>query len=269
MNILSQLKSNSFRFQKRWGQNFLTDGNLLSAIVSDAKITENDFVVEIGAGAGTLTRAIAQKANKVLAFEIDKSLSPVLDEVQKDNPNVEIFYGDVLKQPVEEILQDKPFRLVANLPYYITTPVIFQFLPLPNLLSITVMVQKEVAERFSALEGTANYGAVTAQLRAYGNVKMTRVVSRNLFTPPPNVDSAVVHLEIDKRKDVKNFDTLQKVIAASFAMRRKTLLNNLCAAFSFSKEEGTSLLQKANLSLSIRGETLSIDQFVILANLIH
>jgi 16S rRNA (adenine1518-N6/adenine1519-N6)-dimethyltransferase len=268
MSDLEKLKEQGFRFQKRFGQNFITDTNLLRAVVRDAGVTGEDFVVEVGAGAGTLTREISDAAKAVTAFEIDRNLSPVLDALAAEKGNVTVVYGDILRADIKTVTDAKPFKLVANLPYYITTPVMFHFLKEENLRSLTVMVQKEVAERFTAKAGTAAYGAVTAQLAAYGMPTVTRVVPRTLFTPQPNVDSAIVHMAIEKKQGVKDFAVLQKLIAASFAMRRKTLVNNLTAGFAKSRDEVSGLLAAAGIDPGVRGETLTIEDFIRLANIL-
>ena len=234
--------------------------------MSDAFITADDHVIEVGAGAGALTRSLSDKANYVTAFEVDRSLASLLDKLAAERGNIRIVYDDVLKADIAPVTNGKPFKLVANLPYYITTPVIFHFLDLPGLQSLTVMVQKEVALRFTARENTPEYGAVTAQLKAYGDPKLVRTVSRALFTPPPNVDSAIVHLTIQKRPGIHDSALLKRLIAAAFSMRRKTLQNNLTAAFSLSKEQASDFLQAANLSESVRGEALGIEQFIALSN---
>jgi len=267
MKQLEKLNELDFDFKKRFGQNFIFDTNLLSAIVADAGITSDDFVVEVGTGAGTLTKELAKKAWRVLSYEIDTELSTVLSDLKLEHDNLEIVFGDILKANLNKKIGDKPFKVVANLPYYITTLVIFYFLAMPNLRSLTVMVQREVAERFIAKENTASYGAVTAQLAVYGEPKITRVVSRKLFTPPPNVDSAIVRLDINKKEGVNDYALLQKLIASSFAMRRKTLVNNLMAGFSLSRDSAVKLLANADISETVRGETLGIGDFIRLANL--
>jgi len=225
-------------------------------------------VVEVGAGAGTLTRVLAQSAWRVLSFEIDTELSGVLGEIKEEYKNLELCFGDILKMDLRKYVGNKSFKVVANLPYYITTPVIFYFLAMENLQSLTVMVQREVAERFVAKENTSAYGAVTAQLQVYGEPKITRTVSRKLFTPPPNVDSAVVRLDINKKDGVKDYGVLQKLIACAFAMRRKTLVNNLMAGFSMPREKATAILTAANIGETARGETLGIHDFIRLANML-
>jgi len=265
---IEKLKNIDFVFKKNLGQNFIFDTNLLNAIVADSTVTKDDLVIEVGAGAGTLTESLANHAKQVISFEIDEKLRPILSELEKKHSNLKIEFMDILKSDISKFVGEKKFRVVANLPYYITTPIIFHFLACENLQSITVMVQKEVAERFVAKPNTENYGAVTAQLAAYGNAKITRIVNKSMFTPPPKVDSAIVRLDISKKQGVKNFKVLQKLIAASFAMRRKTLVNNLISGFGISREKAENLVKEVGFVLTIRGEVLGIDDFIKLANLI-
>ena len=271
-NNLQQLLSEGFHFKKRFGQNFIFDTNLLGAICEDAGIMANDRIVEVGAGAGTLTAELAKRAKRVISFEIDITLKQHLDKLAVEHSNIDFVYCDVLKINLgdylvaADALGRHPFKVVANLPYYITTPVMFHFLAHPNLTSITVMVQKEVAERFIAKPNTPEYGAVTAQLRVYGTPKITRIVGRKNFNPPPNVDSAIVRLDINKIDGVKDYQHLQKLIAASFNMRRKTLVNNLMQGFNLPRQNVEKILTSLGYDLSIRGETLSIDDFVKLSN---
>ena len=184
----------NIRFNKKFGQNFITDKNLLAAIVADAGVTSADVVWEIGAGAGTLTLALAEKAKEVVAFEIDEELRPVLSVTLKDKPNVTVVYEDFMKTDRET---PASFKVVANLPYYVTTPILMRLLESAKRPeSVTVMVQKEVAERLVAAPGTEEYGAITASMALVANAKITRIVGRQNFTPPPNVDSAVVRVDL-------------------------------------------------------------------------
>ena len=194
--------SKEFKFKHSLGQNFLSDTNLLRAIVNDSGVTNFDNVLEIGVGAGALTRELANVAGKVVAIEVDRSLQPTLDKLASEYDNLSIVYANVLKLQIQEVADffyGEPFHVVANLPYYITTPIIFYLLEstLP-VRSITIMVQQEVAERIVAEPGTKDYGAITPILQLYGQSKITRYVDRRMFTPAPNVDSAVVHLNIEK-----------------------------------------------------------------------
>lgn len=242
-----------FNFKKKYGQNFLTDKNLLNAIVRDAGIKKDDFVVEIGAGAGALTEVLSQNAREVLAFEIDEELRETLLSLQLKNVNFR--FEDFMKVDLSEL--NEPFKVVANLPYYITTPIIFKLLEeTDKLLSLTIMVQKEVAERMVA-KPSGDYGLLSVMLAFYGEAKITRIVKRNMFQPEPNVDSAVVTLEIQKRFDVDK-KKFYNFVKTAFSMRRKTLLNNLSALCDKEKLKrvfGEEFLKR-------RAETLTIEEFV-------
>lgn len=253
------LRENGFTFSKKYGQNFLSDPQLLAAIARDGA-SAGDFVLEIGAGAGTLTQALAALGARVTAFEIDKRLEPVLNAVLAGT-SAQVIFADALSYDMQDILAE-PYRIVANLPYYITTPVIFRFLYDENLQSLTVMVQKEVADRICAKPATAAYGALSAQMQLMGAPKITRAVPRSLFTPAPQVDSAVVRLDIAPKCGRERLPRVKKVIAAAFAMRRKTLANNLCAAFSLGKQDAEAAVASVTGNLSARGETLSVEQFL-------
>lgn len=242
-----------FNFKKKYGQNFLTDKNLLNAIVRDAGINKDDFVVEIGAGAGALTEVLSQNAREVLAFEIDEELRETLLSIQLKNVNFR--FEDFMKVDLSEL--NAPFKVVANLPYYITTPIIFKLLEeTEKLLSLTIMVQKEVAERMVA-KPSGDYGLLSVMLAFYGEAKITRIVKRNMFHPEPNVDSAVVTLEIQKRFDVDK-KKFYNFVKTAFSMRRKTLLNNLSTLYDKEKLKrvfGEEFLKR-------RAETLTIEEFV-------
>lgn len=254
-----------FHFNKALGQNFITDANLLDAIVADSGINGDDTVVEIGTGAGTLTRAIAKVAKKVYSFEVDRNLQPVLALSLQGVDNAEVIFRDVLKMKDDElrsIVGDK-FKVVANLPYYITTPLAMRFIESSlDVKSVTIMVQKEVALRFVAKPNTADYSAITLAIEMAGDAKITRNVSRNMFFPAPNVDSAVVRIDIDRTKlDGENAPLLHKLVRSSFAMRRKTLANNLSVAFQIDKQEAGKLIEEAGFSPMVRGEALSLDDY--------
>lgn len=272
MEIKEVLLANNFRFNKSLGQNFITDKNLLGAIVSDAKITSEDTVVEIGTGAGTLTLALAAVCKKVITFEVDVNLRPVLDVTLAKVDNVEVHFADVLKL-TDEQLQDiikVPFKVVANLPYYITTPLIMRFMESTlEFKSLTLMMQKEVALRMVAVEGTSDYGAITAVVALQANCSITRTISKQLFYPQPKVDSALVHIEIVENK--YKFDDIKfvkKLIKCAFMWRRKTFANNLCATFPISKERSEFLLKSLNFDANIRGERFSPQDFCKLSQLL-
>lgn len=254
-----------FHFNKALGQNFITDANLLDAIVADSGINGDDTVVEIGTGAGTLTRAIAKVAKKVYSFEVDRNLQPVLALSLQGVDNVEVIFRDVLKMKDDELksVVGDSFKVVANLPYYITTPLAMRFIESTlDVKSVTIMVQKEVALRFVAKPNTADYSAITLAIEMAGDAKITRNVSRNMFFPAPNVDSAVVRIDIDRAKlDGENVALLHKLVRSSFAMRRKTLANNLSVAFQIDKQEAGKLIEEAGFSPMVRGEALSLDDY--------
>lgn len=264
-SIKDIIRGVDFRFNKALGQNFITDSNLLDAIVADSGINGDDTVVEIGTGAGTLTRAIAKVAKKVYSFEVDKNLQPVLALSLQGVDNAEVIFRDVLKMKDDElksIVGDK-FKVVANLPYYITTPLAMRFIESSlDVRSITIMVQKEVALRFVAKPNTADYSAITLAIEMAGDAKITRNVSRNMFFPAPNVDSAVVRIDIDRAKlDGENVALLHKLVRSSFAMRRKTLANNLSVAFQIDKQEAGKIIEEAGFFPMVRGEALSLDDY--------
>lgn len=263
------LRASGFRFNKALGQNFIFDGNLLDAIVSDAGVTAEDTVVEIGTGAGTLTARLAARAKKVFSFEVDERLRPVLDISLKGAENVEVVFRDVMKMKDDELLEmiGGEFKVVANLPYYITTPLIMRFAEstLP-VRSITVMVQKEVADRLTAEVGSADYAAVTLAVKVFGDAAVTRIVDRHMFRPAPNVDSAVVRVDrVPGRLDGADEKLVRKLVRAAFAMRRKTLVNNLAASFGIPKQQATDLVTACGFPADVRGERLSLDDFIRLA----
>lgn len=248
-------------FKKKFGQNFITDKNLLSAIVDDAEIDKSDEVLEIGAGAGTLTKEISNRAKKVISYEIDKDLESHLLGLKLNNVN--FIFKDIMKENLLEIENyfEDGYKLIANLPYYITTPIIFKFLKnSKKLKSLTIMVQKEVAERIVATKGEKDYGILTIMINFYGNAKITRNVNRKMFYPEPNVDSAVVRIDIDREK-YKNIDDdkFYSFVQSCFSMRRKTLKNNLEHSNLKLKMKIDNLPQSI---LSLRAENLSFDDFV-------
>lgn len=272
MDILRNLKNSGFTFSKKYGQNFITDEKLLSDIADDAALTRDDVVLEVGAGAGTLTRALAERAGKVIAFEIDRSLEPTLSHTLRDYDNVTVIYDDVTQYSEEELdaLTGGRYKVVANLPYYITTPLLFMFLDRVNPpVSLTVMVQKEVAERICANEKKGDYGALSVSVAVRADAEITRIVPREKFTPAPNVDSAVVRIVLRGATGAKDDGTLYGLIKKAFAMKRKTLVNNLSAGYAISKSEAESWLTEVGIKPSARAEEISAAQFVILSDLIY
>lgn len=254
-----------FKFNKRYGQNFITDVNLLDAIVRDAGI-DGGVVLEIGAGAGTLTTALARAADRVVSYEIDLSLMPVLSRTLAGlDDRVEVVFRDVMKESDAAIdaAVGSDYALVANLPYYITTPVLMRFVERDNApKSITVMVQKEVGDRLCAMPGTADYGAITASVALAGRAEITRIVPRTLFYPQPKVDSCIVRIVPDDTYAAADKPLVRRIIRCAFAMRRKTLVNNLMSGLSLSREAALKIIESIGVDTRVRGETLSVEQFV-------
>lgn len=268
------LKKHGFHYKKKLGQNFIFDRNLLKKIVEAADIKPGDRVVEIGPGAGTLTRELAEAGAEVLAVEIDKSLLPVLQEVL-EGLSVKVIQGDILKLNLDEITKEnnlrEPYKIVANLPYYITTPVIMHLLENRYKLDeLIIMVQLEVAERLAAQPGGKDYGAITLAVKYYTEPRILFKVPGKMFTPSPAVDSAVIILK--KRKtspvDVYNPKLMFKIIKGAFGQRRKTLLNALSSVSPpLSRTEIAEILEAAGINKERRGETLSLEEYAKLANL--
>ncbi len=268
------VKKHNIAFQKRFGQNFLIDGHVIEKIIKAADITKEDIVLEIGPGIGTLTQYLAEAANKVYAVEIDKNLIPVLEETLREYDNVHVINEDILKVDIKKLLGEKnTCKVVANLPYYITTPIIMRLFEehIPAE-SITVMVQKEVARRMQAASKTKDYGALTLAVRYYAEAYIAANVPPNCFIPRPNVGSAVIRLtKWDKPiVHVEDEALMFQLIRASFNQRRKTLQNgiNNFPGLSFTKEEVSNALCSMGLDENIRGEALTLEQFAELANIL-
>lgn len=264
-----------FTFQKKFGQNFLIDGNILGKIVEAAQITETDCVLEIGPGIGTMTQYLAERAKSVVVVEIDKNLIPILQETLSVYQNVKIINEDILKTDIDRIVREendgKPIKVVANLPYYITTPIVMSlFENHVALQSITIMVQKEVADRMQAVPGTKDYGALSLAVRYYAKPEIIMKVPASCFMPRPNVDSAVIRLiRYDNPPvEVRDEAWLFAIIRASFNQRRKTLVNGLSNAgnLGIRKEKIAEAVERMGLQPSVRGETLSLEQFAELSN---
>ena len=271
-NLREVLARHGFSFKKQFGQNFISDTNLLESIVSLAGVDQDATVLEIGCGAGTLTRALAAKAGRVIAYEIDKKLQPVLAETLAGVDNAEVVFRDFLRQDMAE-LESKlpPYTVVANLPYYITTPLVTKFLDEAHKAkALVVMVQDDVARRFCAREGTPDYGAITAAIARRASAEIVKSVPRRMFFPVPNVDSAVVRLTFaEGRIPVRDAATYRATVRAAFLSRRKTLENNLMQAFSLPREEARDILRRAGVPDKARGETLSPSALAALADLLY
>lgn len=270
-DLRSTLTKYGFHFKKQFGQNFISDKNLLSSIVAASGVTKETTVVEIGCGAGTLTRALAEQAKKVYAFDIDVDLKPVLAETLSGLDNVEVIFRDFNKINLKEFEEEiGNYTVVANLPYYITTPFVTKLLEESEKVEgISVMVQEEVAERFAAKEDTPEYGAITAAIALKGVAKVVKRVSRNMFYPRPNVDSAVVKIDFERgRIQVKSEKAYRDTVRCAFLNRRKTLENNLINYYSLTREQAKEILQKAGVEEKARGETLSPERLALLSDII-
>lgn len=264
----SALKQSGFSFKKKYGQNFISDSDLLDRIVVGAGVERGDTVIEIGCGAGTLTKAVAQRAAYVYGYEIDLSLKPVLERTLSGVDNAEIIFKDFMRVRIDELEKTLPaYKVVANLPYYITTPLIMLFVEnSAKCESLTVMVQEEVARRLCAKCGTADYGAITASIALRGECRILERVGRERFTPSPNVDSAVVRIDLcEKRLDVQDIELYKKTVQAAFSSRRKTLENNLVNSFRLSREQAKEVIAESGIEQGARGETLSPEEFAILS----
>lgn len=276
-NTIAVLQKYNFTFQKKYGQNFLIDSHVLEKIMDAAEIGKDDCVVEIGPGIGTMTQYLAERAGEVVAVEIDKNLIPILTETLADYKNVSIINEDILKVDLNRIVEEKnggrPVKIVANLPYYITTPIIMGlFENHVPVKSITVMVQKEVADRMQVGPGTKDYGALSLAVQYYAKPEIVAIVPHNCFIPRPNVASAVIRLTCHEKKpvEVKDEKGMFALIRASFNQRRKTLANSLSNAqnLSLTREQVTEALESMQLSPTIRGEALTLEQFAALADIL-
>ena len=274
-NTIAVLQKYQFTFQKKYGQNFLIDTHVLDKIIRSAEISQEDMVLEIGPGIGTMTQYLACAAGKVIAVEIDRALIPILEDTLDGYDNVRIINGDILKIDLAKLVEEenggRPIKVVANLPYYITTPIIMSlFEGHVPLRSITVMVQKEVAERMQAVPGTKDYGALSLAVQYYSRPEVVANVPPNCFIPRPNVGSAVIRLTRYGTPPVQAADPgkLFTVIRASFNQRRKTLANSLGNApgLSASRERVAGILEEMGLPAMIRGEALTLEQFAELSD---
>ena len=277
-NTIEILQKYHFNFQKKFGQNFLIDTHVLDKIIGSAEITKDDFVLEIGPGIGTMTQYLACAARKVVAVEIDKALIPILEDTLSDYDNARVINNDVLKVDIAKLAEEenggKPIKVVANLPYYITTPIIMGlFENHVPIKSITVMVQKEVADRMQVGPGTKDYGALSLAVQYYAKPYIVANVPPNCFMPRPKVGSAVIRLERYEEPPVKVKDEklMFRIIRASFNQRRKTLANGLknSAELDYTKEEIEAAIEALGRGASIRGEALTLEEFAKLADFLY
>lgn len=277
-NTIEVLRKYHFVFQKKYGQNFLIDSNILNNIVDTAEITKDDFVIEIGPGIGSMTQYLAEAAKEVYAVEIDRALIPILQDTLSEYDNVTIINEDILKVDLKKLAEEKnggkPVKIVANLPYYITTPIIMGiFESRVPVESITIMVQKEVAERMQVGPGTKDYGALSLAVQFYARPFIAMIVPPTCFMPQPKVGSAVIKLirHEEKPVQVKDDAFMFSLIRASFNQRRKTLVNGLqnASGLQLEKKDIVSALEEMNLSATVRGETLTLEQFAQLSNILY
>lgn len=276
-NTIEVLQKYSFNFQKKFGQNFLIDTRILERIIASAEITKDDFVLEIGPGIGTMTQYLCESARAVAAVEIDSNLIPILADTLSAYDNVEVIHKDILKVDIEQLVKEKnggkPIKVVANLPYYITTPIIMGlFESHVPIESITIMVQKEVADRMQEGPGSKEYGALSLAVQYYAHPEIITLVPPSCFMPQPKVGSAVIRLTKHEvcPVDVQDEKLMFRLIRASFNQRRKTLANGLSNSpeIHLSKEEIQESIEKLGLSPTVRGETLSLQQFAELSNIL-
>lgn len=277
-NTIAVLQKYNFNFQKKFGQNFLIDTHVLEKIISAAEISKEDFVLEIGPGIGTMTQYLCENAREVVAVEIDKNLIPILEDTLKEYDNVTVLNNDVLKVDINKLAEEKnknkPIKVVANLPYYITTPIIMGlFESHVPIDSITIMVQKEVADRMQVGPGTKDYGALSLAVQYYAKPEIIANVPPNCFMPRPKVGSAVIRLTRHKEVPVEVLDEklMFRIIRASFNQRRKTLANGLknSGELALSKEMIEESIKELGVPINIRGEALSLEQFASLSNIIY
>ena len=274
-NTIAVLQKYNFNFQKKFGQNFLIDTHVLDKIIASAEVGKDDCVLEIGPGIGTMTQYLAENAREVVAVEIDKALIPILEDTLSEYDNVTVINEDILKVNINKIVEEKnngqPIKVVANLPYYITTPIIMGlFESHVPLKSITIMVQKEVADRMQVGPGTKDYGALSLAVQYYAKPEIVANVPPNCFMPRPNVGSAVIRLTRYEKPPVEAEDEkyMFSIIRASFNQRRKTLINGLLNAgnLGVTKEDILEVLEEMGLSATIRGEALTLEQFAEFSN---
>lgn len=267
------VKKYNFKFNKNLGQNFLIDDTVLEDIVAGAEVSKDDFIIEIGPGVGTLTRELLKKSKKVCSIELDSDLIPILEEELKEFDNFQLIHKDALKINFDEIIgEEKSVKVVANLPYYVTTPIIARLLKENyKFHSLTIMIQKEVAERIDAEPGGKDYGSLSVLVQYYCDTKIIRKVSPKSFIPQPKVDSIVIRLDrLSKpRVDVKDEELFFKVARQSFNMRRKTLRNAVKSLGIIDSDKIEEAFQLANIDPQRRGETLSIEEFATLADSIY
>lgn len=268
------IDTHGFKFSKSLGQNFLIDGNIVRNIVKEAGISKEDYVLEVGPGIGTLTEELALRAKKVVAVEIDKSLLPILDITLGEKENIEIVHGDILKLDIKSLIEEKlgggPVKVVANLPYYVTTPIIARFLEEDlHVDSLTIMVQKEVAQRMVSKEGSKVYGSLSVFVNFYSHPEIVLKVPKSVFMPSPKIDSSVIKLNMKKDLPKVEREKFFSVVKASFSKRRKTGLNALASyGFNLTKDEIRDSLERVDIDPKSRAEDLSLEEFVKISKIL-
>ena len=271
MSNIEILNKHNFKFNKAYGQNFIFDKNFLKSFVIDI-VDKDTNVLEIGPGAGTLTSILCENAKRVVSYEIDKNLKPILEENLSGYDNIKVIFQDIMKVEMSEIenIMGEEYIMVANLPYYITTPIIFKFLEnATKLKSLVIMVQLEVAERLVAKPGSKDYGAITPAIDCRGDAKIIKKVNRTMFTPVPNVDSAIVKIDLKNKYNITNQKMVDDTIKCIFAMRRKTLENNIKSYFKLPSEVVDNIIAECNFPKQLRGEKLSTDDIIKLSSVIE
>ena len=273
INLRNLLSKHGILLKKAYGQNFLTDNSLLEDIVEKSGVTSSNTVLEIGCGAGALTQVLCRHAKRVVGYEIDTRLRPVLNDVLSSFSNVEIVFNDVLKEKISDIERKlgDDYIIVANLPYYITTPIVMQFIEnAKRLKAMIIMVQEEVALRFVSKPSTSDYGAITVGINLRGQAELVLKVGREKFSPPPNVDSAVVKITMDNEKNSnEDFSAIRNVVKCGFSNRRKMFINNIINTYKLNRDFVERIFIQANLPLDVRGENLSAEQYVLLTNMLN
>ncbi|MCL2755711.1 MAG: 16S rRNA (adenine(1518)-N(6)/adenine(1519)-N(6))-dimethyltransferase RsmA [Firmicutes bacterium] len=265
MKLSEKLRTSGFDFKKGLGQNYIFDEGFLGSVVKDIGLDRDDIVVEVGTGAGTLTRVIAGRVRSVRTFELDMRLEKILKEQFKGLENIELFFEDGLKSTN---IPNEQYKVVANIPYYITTPLLVKFMRDPNCVEINVLVQQELGERMVAFSGTREYGALSIGVQAWGDAFILREVPRSMFKPQPNVDSVFVQIVKSDDNGIVDYGVLEWLVKGLFSSRRKTMLNGLSRVLNISKDEAKKILDKVGIDENFRPEEITVPKYIELTNLV-